>query len=1163
MNKRQRKLTALFTAFLLLFTLVMPNNFKLAYGDDNSGAGTGATQTTGGTTQIQIFGTTDLHGKFDNYNYPIDATEAGGLTQISEVIEAGRATNSNTIVVDNGDAIQGNYNHLFTTKEYEGRNPMGIGFTKIKYDAVSLGNHEFNFGMDYLNKYVEQVGNGICANLYKDDKRVFDAFVMKEVAGIKVAIIGVVSPHITKWDGDKLQDYTPTNPAEEVAKVIAEIKKSENKADLYIVSAHVGLTSEYGNGDSATDIANANPEVSLILAGHSHATIPGKDGKDVKVNKALIIQPTNAGKAVAKATLEVEKDTDGKYSVVSSKSEIIKLMDNSPVDEELVALLKPYHDTAIADARSVIGTLDKDLADANEFKFVPQSFASDQGVTDLINEVQLYYSNKHLESKGIDPSKVHRVSAAAMLSATANMKAGDITKAGVAQIYKFDNTLYTVKTNIKELKKYMEWTAGFYNTFKSGDLNISFNKDMKDYNYDMFAGINYEINIANDAEKRIENITYADGTAAKDEDVIYLTVNNYRYNTQLKGIFEAGQFELIYESTNDQLSAVRDMITDYIINVKDGKLLRNVDNNWKLTGAKYPMTLRAKVIELINKGVIPVTDNGYGVTNTSLNWNNMIENIASSGKKSIDIISFNDFHGSVLESGKNVGAAKLSGVINRYKSLANDNYGVIPVAAGDLYQGSAISNIKYGAPVTDMLKAIGIEASAIGNHEFDWGTDKISNWAKEGDFDFLAANIVKKGTDTIADYAKPYKIVEQNGVKIGIIGIATPETATKTLAENVKDIEFQDPVKTVMKYEKIVRDAGAQVVVVLSHSAVYQDSKTYEVTGEAADMAKIKGVDAVIGAHNHTFAAGYVNETPVVEGGYNGRGLAQLRFVFDDSNELVTVLANNEIFLGNEKNLPVDEALADKIAAHKAELDPIMSQVVTTLEERLSHDEVNSNITQLGVVVAETMRQITGTQIGLTNGGGIRRSLEKGNVTIGDMYEILPFDNTLVTLEVTGEELVQLIEHGVNTKGFGWGQFAGIKVWYDKETGKVSSIRLNDGTKIEKDKYYTVTVNDFMITGGDGYDFSKAKDIKDTHIVMRDAMTNLWKEKGVPKVDYAILIAGVDDTKDVPTDNPEDKPKEDKLPQTGMPIGTEGFVLIGLISTGIGAVAFKRRKKVS
>lgn len=1162
MGKKQRKLTAFLTAILLLFTLVMPNNFKLAYGEDNSGAGIVATQGTGGTTQIQIFGTTDLHGKFDNYNYPIDAPEAGGLTQIAEVIKAAQSTNPNTIVVDNGDAIQGNYNHLFTTKEYEGRNPMGIGFKKIGYDAVSLGNHEFNFGMDYLNKYVEQVGNGICANLYNNKgERVFKPYIMKNVAGIKVAIIGVVSPHITKWDGDKLQGYTPTNPTEEVTKVIKELKDN-NLADMFIVSAHVGLTNEYGNGDSATDIANANPEVSLILAGHSHATIPGKDGKDVKVNNALIIQPTNAGLALAKATLEVKND-NGVYSVVSSKSELIKFDSKSKSNEDLEALLKLYHDAAIADARSVIGTLDKDLADADEFKGVPQSFASDQGVTDLINEVQFYYSNKHLESKGVDPSKVRRVSAAAMLSSSANMLAGNITKAGVSKIYKFDNTLYTVKTTVKQLKKYMEWTATFYNTYKSGDLNISFNKDMKDYNYDMFAGIKYDVNISKEAGKRIENIIYPDGTAAKDEDEIYLTINNYRYNTQLKGLFEAGQYELIYESTNDQLYAIRDMITDYIINVKGGKITRKVDNNWKLTGVKYPMPLRTKVIELINKGVIPVTDNGYGVTNTSLNWNNMIDNIASSGKKSIDIISFNDFHGSVLESGKNVGAAKLSGVINRYKSLANDKYGVIPVAAGDLYQGSAISNIKYGAPVTDMLKAIGIKASAIGNHEFDWGTDKISNWAKEGGFDFLAANIVKKGTETIADYAKPYKIVEQNGVKIGIIGIATPETASKTLAENVKDIEFLDPVKTVMKYEKIVREAGAQVVVVLSHSAVYQDSKTYEITGEASDMAKIKGVDAVIGAHNHGFAAGYVNGTPVVEGGYNGRGLAQLRFVFDASNQLVTVLANNEIFLGNENNLPVDQELAAKIAAHKAELDPIMSQVVTTLEERLSHDEVNSNITQLGVVVTETMRQLTGTQIGITNGGGIRRSLEKGNVTIGDMYEILPFDNTLVTLEVTGEDLVKLIEHGINTKGFGWGQFAGIKVWYDKETGKVSSIRLNDGTKIEKDKYYTVTLNDFMITGGDGYDFSKAKNIKDTCIVMRDAMANLWKEKGVPKVDYNILIAGIDDTKDVPADKPADKPKEDKLPQTGMPIGTEGFVLIGLISTGIGAVAFKKRKKVS
>jgi len=113
--------------------------------------------------------------------------------------------------------------------------------------------------------------------------------------------------------------------------------------------------------------------------------------------------------------------------------------------------------------------------------------------------------------------------------------------------------------------------------------------------------------------------------------------------------------------------------------------------------------------------------------------------------KVVDIISFNDFHGNVLESGKNIGAAKLVGVVNEYKAKANTEYGVIPVSSGDLYQGTAISNLTTGKPVTAMLKAMGLEASAIGNHEFDWGVDNINAWSKEGGFPFLAANIVKKG----------------------------------------------------------------------------------------------------------------------------------------------------------------------------------------------------------------------------------------------------------------------------------------------------------------------------------------------------------------------------------------------------------------------------------
>lgn len=558
--------------------------------------------------------------------------------------------------------------------------------------------------------------------------------------------------------------------------------------------------------------------------------------------------------------------------------------------------------------------------------------------------------------------------------------------------------------------------------------------------------------------------------------------------------------------------------------------------------------------------------------------------VSSNDNKVVDILSFNDFHGNVLESGKNIGAAKLVGVVNEYKAKATTEYGVIPVSAGDLYQGTAISNLTTGKPVTAMLKAMGLEASAIGNHEFDWGIDNINAWSKEGGFSFLAANIVKKDTEERVSYAQPYKVVERNGVKIGLIGISTPETATSTLAENVKDVEFLDPVDTVAKWNKVLRETEkVDAVVVIAHAGAYQDSNTKEITGEAADIAKIEGVDAVIAGHNHAVVSGEINGVPVVEGGYNGRALAKLTFTFDDSNKLIDVEPSVDVFLGKEATLPVDENVLKEVNDMNSGLSEILGQKVTSLKERLSHDDKNTAVTPLGVTVAETMRKIVGTEIAVTNGGGIRRSLEQGDVTIGDMYEILPFDNTIVTLDVKGSDLYGIIEHGINTEGFAWGQYAGIKVWYNPEDGKVSSIRLNDGTKIDMDKYYSIAINDFMLTGGDKYDFSNAINVVNTNVVMRDAMAEDWNKNGVPEVDFDILVAGEDTTVDKPTE--EEKPTEpnvpeeenkpstpntnnpskpsnpSKLPQTGAPLTPDVFGTMGIMAIALGGYIAKKKKK--
>ena len=490
---------------------------------------------------------------------------------------------------------------------------------------------------------------------------------------------------------------------------------------------------------------------------------------------------------------------------------------------------------------------------------------------------------------------------------------------------------------------------------------------------------------------------------------------------------------------------------------------------------------------------------------------------SKSSNKVVEILSFNDFHGNVLESGKNIGAAKLTGIIKEYQKRdeASDTYGVATVSGGDIYQGTAISNILAGEPVSKMLEEIGIVASAIGNHEYDWGSDKIKPWAEEAGFKFVAANLIDETTGVAPEYAEPYVMTNVDGINIAFIGIATPETLTSTKAENVVGLKFLDIVETIDQYSEVVRTEGADMVVALTHSPALENSDG-SITGEAAEIAKnAADVDAVVAAHNHKFVDGFVNnnntgkDVPVVQAGYNGRGLSVITFTFDENEEILDIEANTRQFYAESSTneFPIDKNVEETIAKYNEQLAPTLLTEVTELKFDLDHDRY-AGVTPLGVTVAEAMRQEGGTQVAIANGGGIRAPLTKGTLTLGDMYTILPFDNNVVTMKVTGAKLKELIQHGINPDGFGWGQYSGLTVWYDSETDEITSMRLSDGTKVEEDKYYTLTSIDFLMTGGDSYNF-------DGHIdpviigEMRDIVINQW-ENGIDKLNYNLLIDGED-----------------------------------------------------
>lgn len=499
----------------------------------------------------------------------------------------------------------------------------------------------------------------------------------------------------------------------------------------------------------------------------------------------------------------------------------------------------------------------------------------------------------------------------------------------------------------------------------------------------------------------------------------------------------------------------------------------------------------------------------------------------------IDIISFNDFHGNVAEDtrekGKNIGMAKMVGYVNEARK-ANPN--TIVVSGGDNYQGTAISNLTFGVPVTKMMKAMKLTASAVGNHEFDWGSERIANWAKDGNFDYLAANIYDAKTNKPVSWAKPYKIVELDGTKIALIGLSTIQTAYQSKAEFVKDIKFipaDEAAKEWIKYLKDGKDplGKPDVIVAITHIPSDQkDDKT--ITGEELDkLTKVEDLDAVVTGHSHRTVSGVLNNKPVVQAYKYGRALAKLHIVLDDG-KITKIEPSVDMVSDHKSDIIADENTAKELKEQTDSMSNVLDVKLGVLNEDVKHDRAGS-LSELGYWSCDVMRKYAKAQVGLTNGGGLRRTLYKGNVTMGDMYEIMPFDNQVVVVKVTGKELKKLIDHGIGADYMTDGQFAGLKVIYDPNKEyehRITKITLEDGTPIKDDEVYTVATNDFIVGGGDRYDFKNAIEIKDLFVPIRDVLVeNVKANNGikVPNISGILVAEKSTENKKVEIANNEKK----------------------------------------
>ena len=544
------------------------------------------------TMDLQILATSDTHGKFDPWDYAANKEDTtGSVAQQATAIKQLRT--ADTLVIDAGDTIQGNSSQLFLEDDVH---PMVAAMNAIGYDIWVTGNHEYNYGMDTLQKIMaEQNAKVLTGNVYAPDGTpLADGYTIVRKKDLKIGLIGMVTPNITRWDAVNLTGWTVTNPVDECRKIIDQIK---DQVDVLIGVMHMDTENEYGvYGSGVTDLANACPEFDVIIAAHGHKEIPGEE-----INGVLVIENKNAGATMSEIHLQLQRQWNGRWKVVGRSSESLQIAEYE-ADPELVALLAPYDERAKADAVIPIGELrGGNMAPDNEIENIPSPMVQDTALLDFINEVQLYYTGA-------------QVSATAMTSMTGQMREGTIRKCDLTSIYTYENTLYKLQMNGAQLRDYMEWSAAFFKTWQPGDLTIAFDPSTRYYLYDAFEGVNYDIDISQEPGNRIQNLTWPDGTAVADTDSFTIAVNNYRATTQLliaADIFAPGEPlpQLLEMDVRGDLGGIRELLGEYIQTVKGGVIEPKVNNNWKIVGNNWDAAKHNEAVARLRDGSLSLAEN--------------------------------------------------------------------------------------------------------------------------------------------------------------------------------------------------------------------------------------------------------------------------------------------------------------------------------------------------------------------------------------------------------------------------------------------------------------------------------------------------------------------------------------------------------------------------
>jgi 2',3'-cyclic-nucleotide 2'-phosphodiesterase/3'-nucleotidase len=1136
--------------------------------------------------RVTILHTSDLHGRLGGTDLLEQRPASGGLARVATVVRRIRAA-GDVVLLDAGDSMQGDavgeaWRADAATRRPE---PMMAAMSELGYDAMAVGNHEFDFGLDRMARARDAARFPWLAANVVQARPTAPAFApsrVRQVNGVRVGIVGLTTPAVASWSDSSLWRGLRFESPVDAARLEVRRLRERERVDIVVLLAHTGLATPPGasapragqrpDENWGERLANDVPGVDLVILGHTHERIDS-----LSIAGVALAQAGRFGEAGGRADFTLERAGRAeRWRIAGLRKSAIPVDDTVAADPRIAALAAGYEDAARARLGLVVGRTTRAI-DA------PDGRLADGPMWELLHRMQL-------KASGAD------VSLTALFRPDLTIASGPVSMRDLMRAYPYENRLVMLELTGAQVRAALEHAARHFNTYSFAADSALVDSAVAGYDFDTAEGLTYEIDLTRAPGDRIARLGYGDAPLDSTR-ALRVVMNDYRAG----GGGGYAMFDGAKVLWRSERSA-RDLLIDYVraAGALDGghqtqwRLLPDyvttpsrplIDRLVRLGRAPAAEVLRLGATEPVRRGDLaywlarafdwhaarrsdayldlpgqlePWVDGllerrvlgasavrdrfepyqeasvwlaldwcenaaraagyrlgskdpdrafrrglltGTGVQPdrddraaglTPFNRAQLLGVIANVRFPEIRVMSTSDFHGNVFpgtdrRSGREWGGTvALASLVERLR--AENPEGSLLLDGGDCFQGTMASNLQFGRPVVEQMNALNYTAMAVGNHEFDWGVDTLRARIAEMTFPALGANFIEKKTGRLPHWVRADTLVLRRGLGIGVLGLCYRNTPTVTLSANVEPYRFdEDSAAAARSVPRLREKERADVVVAVGHVSAESDRGRRTRGGDLVRLARgVPGVDAWFGGHSHNFIEDEVGGVPLLIPGAFGRAVAVCDMVVDPITDRVLERRYRLEIAYVDEN-PGDPAWIARVERWNANVAPIAD---TPLGRSVSRLDRSGPETTIGNLITDAMLAAGGADIAMQNPGGMRADLDSGLVTRGDIYAVMPFDNTIVIEELTGAEVRRSLDEAM-VRGRVT-QVSGMRYTFDPgrpELNRVIEVTDRNGVPLDDAKYYRVACNNFMATGGDDYaTLASGRNLTDTNRPIRDAI---------------------------------------------------------------------------